>query len=306
MIYMQSRTHNRPATTFDIQKEEPADGTTEREPAMGASYFKLSVGEETELRKLLARSGWDAMFVRKLLQNPDIVKSMHEHAMDHTAFRLIHRRFHALAQKLEMVRQWPGVTSQQVDAALKEAQGRITLFEQASPSEPLLNIVVSVYKEDAPSTLKYARDRMRDTFGDTFSQWDDAYGKEIDENRVRYLQGEDGQPIVPVYRNCVRIEVVDLGAHFNKKDGLIMQDVRGKDSAHVAVIYAAAQDPAWVLQIDGNNVPWCIAAGLELCVSGYAAWVSSPSVVCNDDEAGLGARNIVGRSHHAAVAVFRE
>ena len=271
-----------------------------------ASLHQITRGEDTEFFRMLARAGLTAEDVRKIIRNPEAVDFMLRGMRDHTAFRLIHGRFHALAQKLEMVRQWPGVTSQQVDAALKEAQGRITLFEQASPSEPLLNIVVSVYKEDAPSTLKYARDRMRDTFGDTFSQWDDAYGKEIDENRVRYLQGEDGQPIVPVYRNCVRIEVVDLGAHFNKKDGLIMQDVRGKDSAHVAVIYAAAQDPAWVLQIDGNNVPWCIAAGLELCVSGYAAWVSSPSVVCNDDEAGLGARNIVGRSHHAAVAVFRE
>jgi len=69
-------------------------------------------------------------------------------------------------------------------------------------------------------------DRYRDAFADKYDEWKDAYGKgDVDDNRVRLLQG------VPEHRNCIRIEVVDLGAHFNPKDGFIPQDVRGAQSA---------------------------------------------------------------------------
>lgn len=238
--------------------------------------------------------------------NEDIFDDMLAAMREHEKFRLIHGRFHSLADKLEMVRKWPGVTEKQIETALVESKDRVARFEKESPNNPLLNIVASVYLEDAPSTLIYARDRMRETLPDEFWQWDSAYAKGIDENRVRYLQDKDGNTVVPVYRNCVRIEVIDLAAHFNPTDGTVAKDVRGKDSAHFAVIYAAAQDPTWVRQIDGEKVPWVLACGLEFSVPGCDAWWYSPYVCWGGGEAGLNANHVGYRFRSTAMAVLRE
>jgi len=238
--------------------------------------------------------------------NEDVFADMLKAMREHDIFRLIHGRFKPLDDKIEMVRQWPGVTEKQIEVALDEAKDRIARFEKESPENPLLNIVVSVYQDDAPSTLIYARDRMCETFGDEFWQWDPAYAEGIDENRVRYLQDEDGNTIVPVYRNCVRIEVVDLGAHFNRKDGTIAKDVRGKDSAHFAVIFTAAQDPTWIRQIDDEQIPWVLACGLELSVPRCDVWMNSPSVGRRGDEARLSADHVGSRFRYTSIAVLWE
>ncbi|MDP2631886.1 MAG: hypothetical protein Q8P30_03935 [Candidatus Uhrbacteria bacterium] len=226
----------------------------------------------------------------------------------HDAFRLIHGRFRPLKDKLEMVRSWPGVKGGMIDSAQKEAESRIARFNAESQNNNMLNIVVSPYLGDglAHELLPYARDRMRDTFGTDFWQWDLAYASGIDENRVRYLQDEGGNTIVPVYRDCVRIEVVDLGAHFNRKDGTVAKAVRGKDSAHFAVFYAAAQDPDWVRQIDGDTVPWVLACGLELNVPDCDAWMDSPSVDRHSDWARLDARRLDDWFYFTSLSVLWE
>lgn len=199
---------------------------------------------------------------------------------------LIHGMYHSLSDKLETVRSWPGVTGAMLDAALKEAtdSGRIARFDAESPDDKGLNIVVSVYQDNAPDTLVYARARMKDTFGERFSQWDEAY---LTHGRVRYLRDDQGHIIVPVYRNCVRIEVVDLFASWNRKRGMVPCDIRNTNSAHFAVLFVAAQDPDWVWAMDGEKVPYVVAGGLELNVPGYDQWASVPGVGRDGREADL-------------------
>jgi hypothetical protein len=191
------------------------------------------------------------------------------------------------------------VTEEMIQAALGEGQGRIALFGRENPTNPLLDIVVSVYKPTAHETLAYARDRMRDTFGGKFWQWEGVYA-EIGPGRVRYLDGVDAPAA------GIRIEVVDLGANLDRKRGMVLQDVRGSGSAHAAVIYAAAQDPAWVRQMDGASVPYAFAGGFELVVPGCDRCSSSPYVRNDGDGADLGASHIGSRDYGTASPSLRE
>ena len=211
---------------------------------------------------------------------------------------LIHGRFNLLADKFAQVRTWPDVTEEMISAAFVEGAERIALFERESPANPLLDIVVSVYKPTAHETLVYTRDRIRETFGDRFRQWDVAYSN-IGPDRVRWLDG------IAVPAAGVRIEVVDLGANFDPKCGMVPERTRGPHSAHVAVIYAAAQDPEWVRQMDGASVPYVFAAAIEIDIPVCDRWSRSPCILRNGDEASLFAFHVDGRYFSTALPSLR-
>jgi len=263
------------------------------------SLSKLTDGELTEFKGRLSRAGLTAEIVRLVNGTDGLAAAMVEALKAHPAFRLIHGRFNSLEDKLAMVRGWPGVTEEMLQAALEEGKERIALFERESPDNPLLDIVVSVYKPTAAETLAYARDRMRETFGKKFWQWEEFYA-DLAPDRVRYLDG------VNAPTGGIRIEVVDLGAYFCPKSGMVPQDVRGPGSAHAAVIYAAAQDPEWVRQMDGTSVPYAIAAGFKLDVPGYARWSRSPSVHRDGGGANLDAFRVGNEYRGTALPSLRE
>lgn len=248
-----------------------------------ARLATLPKGEWDQFDRVLSGTDLSAEEVRKLLRHPDVLADMLAAMRRHPVFRLIHERFTPLAEVLEAVKRYPGVTEADVEKALAEAteSGRLARYEEESPKNPLLVTVVTVYRASVPETLCYARDRMADAFGDTFTQWEEAYVEGVDENRVRLLEG------APDHRNCVRIEVVDLGAHWDLKNGFIPKNVRSPKSATFAVIYAAAQNPEWVRQMNGRDVPYALSGGLELNVPGRGLWASLPYVWRSGDEAGL-------------------
>lgn len=239
------------------------------------NLFQLTDGEVTEFKRILAQAGFDAETVRKINANQDVAAAMFATARQHHAFRLIHGRFTPLAEKLESVKNYPGVTEADIAQALEMAQdsGLLARYEAASPKNPFLDAVVTVYRGSVPETLLYARDRMKETFGeDKFYQWEDAYGKNVDGKRVRLYKD------VPNHTNCVRIEIVDLAANWNPKDGFVPRDSRNSKSAAFSVIYAAAQNPEWVRQMDGVKVPYALVGGLELNVPGHETWTNLPGV----------------------------
>ncbi|MEA3249754.1 MAG: hypothetical protein U9Q03_05375 [Patescibacteria group bacterium] len=235
---------------------------------------------------------------RRVIAHPEVLGDMLAAMRRHSALRLIHGRFNTLEDKLAMVRDWPGVTDGDIRRALEEGEDRIALFERESPDNPLLDIVVSIYKPTVHETLAYARDRMREAFGKEFWQWDELYA-DIGPDRVRWLKD------VSVPTGGVRIEVVDLGANFDPEDGMVPEKTRGSDSAHSAVIYAAAQDLEWVRQMDGASVPYAIAAGLELRLPGCDRWSRAPFVYRDGDEAYLRARHVRHGYHFTALPSLR-
>lgn len=251
-----------------------------------SSPCKLEIDELNKLKRNVSKH-LSAEDVRKLNKHPEVLVAMAEAMRAHPTFRLIHGRFNSLEDKIEMVKRWPGIAERfsETDFArvVEEASDRLARFERESPEHPLLDVVVSVYFDTPHETFAYARDRMRDTFAEKFWQWPDAYDSDIDANRSALIEG------IANYRNCIRVEIIDLGANWKLNDEMIPKDTCGKNSAHAGVIYAAAQDPEWVRQMNlDQGVPYAIAGGYKLNVPCDDPWTRVPGVYFDHDDGNAG------------------
>lgn len=206
-----------------------------------------------------------------------------------------------------MVKAWPNINPEDVDAAFATAteNGTITGYESEVAGNPFLDIVVTVYRESIPATLIYARERMKEAWGEEkYSEWEAAYAQGIDDDRVKAIPG--AKQFTP---NRIVIEVVDLGANWNRKDGIVLEEVQKAQApklADFAVIYDAIQSPKWVEQMDGDNVPYALVAALLLNVPGSGSWRYSPRVWRGGDKAKLSGYRVGSRFYGSAVPVLRE
>jgi len=201
---------------------------------------------------------------------------------------LRHGRFHSLDEKIKIVKGWPGISDRFSEAdftrAVKKARGSGLLghFEAASPENPFLNVVVSVYLGSVVETFLYGRDRLRDALGKKFMQWEDAYEMPNLDARLVLLDGI----INPT--NCLRVEVLDLGANFNRKDGFIPNDIRSAKSAHAQVLYAGAEDHDWICQMHPDyGVPYALMGGYVLTEPGEDKGTFMPHLWFYEDRANL-------------------
>lgn len=272
-----------------------------------ASPFALQFGDIVALWNLLKKYGYTDDEILKINKNPDVLKEMRAtmHASD--AFRLIHGKFTPLVDKLAMVKRWPGVNPDDVDAALALAtkNGTIAGYDAEVADNRHLDAGVTVYRESIHATLVYLRERMRETWGESeYSEWADAYANNVDDDRVQAIPG--AKLFVP---NRVVIEVVDFGANWDKRNGLKLKDVQAAQPgmlADFAVMANACQSKEWVRQMDGKNVPYAIMAALLLNVPLYGAWSRSPGVWRHDGMAGLHGRHVDYTFRGHAVPVLRE
>lgn len=267
-----------------------------------ARLATLPKGKWDQFDRILGATDLTAEEVVKLIDNPDALKVMLAAMREHPAFRLVHSRFAPLANKIAQVKSWPGINPADVDAAvaLATANGTIAGYEAEVDKSPFLDVVVTVYRESVPATLLYARDRMREVYGDHYYQWDAAYAEGVDKKRVKLLKGS--KPFTP---NRIVVEVVDLGANWNRKDGVIGRDVQRAQAAQLAgfaVLYAVSQSPEWIRQMDGEKVPYAIAAALLLSVPGTCM----PYVWSNGASAELGGSPVDTRCDDSAFPVLRE
>jgi hypothetical protein len=243
-----------------------------------SSFFNLQIGERNDFDRLLANR-FSAEDIRRLMKHPDVLEVMEKAAREQAAFRLIHGRFHSLDEKIEIVKRWPGISDRFSESdfthAVEEARdsGLLGRFEAASPKNPLLNVVISVYLGSVVETFLYGRDRLRDAFGDKFVQWKEAYETPDLDKRLVLLDG-----IKPMM-NCLKVEVVDLGANWSRKDGFIPKDIRNAKSAHAQVLYAAAEDTDWVRQMNPDQgVPYALMGGYVLTVPDSGDGTSLPNL----------------------------
>ncbi len=250
------------------------------------------------------RFGGTLKMVIELLTNDVLMERWVKNLASEPVFRLIHGKYNTLADKIAIAKSYPGVNPEEVDVAvaLAHKSGLIAGYEKESPKNEGLEIVISVFKEDVPATLKFVRERIKDTFVGTYQEWAAAYANGVDENRVKMLEEESFVP------NSIKVEVLDLHANFNPK-GVILGEVQKTQAgklAGFAVLYAACQSPEWVKQMDGVKTPYAIAAAILLNVSGYGLWAYSPLVSRDGQGAVLFGDHVAYSYDDASFPVLRE
>ncbi|HAU66583.1 MAG: hypothetical protein A2017_05390 [Lentisphaerae bacterium GWF2_44_16] len=272
-----------------------------------ASLYKMDKGTEIELFRMLNAAGLTAEDAKKLSTQPKVVKAMLAKMREDDAFRLIHGRFTPLADKVAMVKSWPGINPDDVDAAvaLVRENGTIAGFEVESPNNPLLDLVIVVYRESIPATLLYGRDRFMETFEGHYAEWAEAYASGVDDERVELIPG--ARKFRP---NTIQVQAVDFGANWDPQRGNVLSEVQktqGGKLADFAGLFNASQSPKWVEQMDEVNVPETILAALLLSVPHCGVRSYSPDIWRHSGgEAELGGYHIGSRFHVLSMAVVRE
>lgn len=264
----------------------------------------LSDGDTTEFKRLLG-AHIEAEDARKLMKHPEVIAAMAKTMSAHPAFHLIHDRFHWLDEKIRIVKQWPGISDRFSEADFKAAveeaydSGLLDRFNIASQKNCLLDVVVSVYLGSVSETFLYGRDRVRDnvrnTFGDAFSELNEETYEAPDlDERLVLVEG------IKEYKNCLKVEVVDLGSNWNPKETRIPMDVRNTKSAHAQVLYAGAQDMYWIRQMDQDAVPFVLMGGYILTAPiTFQNILYSPYLAFNGREASLGISRCNSPSYYA-------
>lgn len=93
------------------------------------------------------------------------------------------------------------------------------------------------------------------------------------------------------HRPGLRWEVIDLGANWNKEDGLSPEKARSPRSAHAGILAAAALHPNWVKAMDGKNVPFVWISGYECSAPEMdkgRLWGRAPGLFFGQEDGKLG------------------
>lgn len=176
-----------------------------------------------------------------------------------------------------------------------------------TPSQTLEVLVLAVYLPDEGKGRKQVPGYVR-TANELWQiaregqpnwwQWDEL---KLDADHLRLLDGVTHTP-------GIRWVALDLGAHWNAKDGVRPRDVRGENSAHAEILAAAAHFPQWVQAMDGEKVPYAWLPGYQVTIPGDEAWTDVPILDWDRISRGayLSADWDVDRDWRYAVPVVRE
>lgn len=111
------------------------------------------------------------------------------------------------------------------------------------------------------------------------------------------------------FERGLRWRVVDLAAHWDKRGGTRLKDVRDpKTSPSSAILWAASYFPKWVQAMEGVTVPYIWIPGYEISVSGSRSWSYVPCLYWSLAERGVRLSGLPadGRFGDWAVPAFRE
>lgn len=90
-----------------------------------------------------------------------------------------------------------------------------------------------------------------------------------DPDHLRLLSGIEHKP-------GLQWEVIDLGANWDRRDGISPESVRDPGtSPHAGCLAAAAHHPKWVQAMDGEKVPFIWLPAYEVTVTGRDPWQRS-------------------------------
>ena len=257
-----------------LRRPRLAGGVKERGSSM-TRPSAMKKGEWDQFERMLFGTNVSAEEIETMTKYPYIFEDMLARARART-LRLRHGRFHTLEEKLDQVRAWPGISDRfsetDFKVAVEEAHdsGRLHRFVNECPKNPLLNVAVSVHLGSDIETFLYGRDRLQDTFGEKGFSYDEPFEGEDLAERLLLLEG------IKPPRNRIVVDILDFGENFNRRDGFIPKDIRSTKCAYAQVLFAAAQDPDWVRQMDyDRGVPYPLMGGYVLTLKENRPWVDN-------------------------------
>lgn len=260
------------------------------------SLGKATIEEMSEFHRRLAKAGLTAEQLGQVNTSDDLAAAMVQ-GFQTRQTGLLHGRFLPLVDKLALVRTWPGVTEEAIQAALQEGAERIIKFQQTSLVQPLLDIVICVYREDAQATLLFALNRLREAFNlDSVSGIDDRFWYQ--PRRIAY------RTEITAPSNQVCLEVVDLGAKFDPVIGFVPERTCGIKSAHAAVFYAAVQNKVWLQQMVQGLVPTAMAGGFRVFNSNESPVICWPWIDQETGEPLIQFSSARSRYYHLSIPSF--
>lgn len=233
-----------------------------------ASLHDVTVGQDIEFKRVLAKAGMDFDMVEAVIRKPQLADGMVEWLREqlNPPAPDLSELFVSLEDQLVNVRRWNeergwGFTDADFDAV------DVTSVKRSG----LVVDVIAVYLPHQGNTLGIQR---------TFEElWDIASSIQPDKWRYESLKSDkkhlrllDGIEHTPGIRRVT----LDLGANWDTTNGIRPVDVRGKDSVHAEALAAAAHFPDWVQAMDGERVPYVWMPGYRVTLPGGEAWRGVP------------------------------
>lgn len=233
-----------------------------------ASLHDVTVGQDIEFKRVLAKAGMDFDMVETIIRKPQLADGMVGWLREQLTPPVpdLSKLFVSLEVQLANVRNW----NQMRGWGFTDADFDAVDLTPGDHSGLVVDVIV-VYLPDQGKTSGIQR---------TFEElWDIASsiqpGKwrydslKSDKKHLRLLDGIEHTP-------GIRRVTLDLGANWDTTNGIRPIDVRGTDSVHAEVLAAAAHFPDWIQAMDGERVPYVWMPGYQVTIPGHEAWRGLP------------------------------
>jgi hypothetical protein len=232
-----------------------------------ASLHDVTVGQDIELKRVLAKAGMDSDMVETIIRKPQLADGMVGWLREQLAPPLP-ELFVSLEVQLANVRNWNqmrgwGFTDADFDAIdltpVKHSGLVVDVIVVYLPDQGKTSGIQRTFEE-----LWYIASRLQP--GKWRHEWLNSGPKHL-----RLLEGIEHKP-------GIRRVTIDLAANWDCQNGIRPMDVRGSDSVHAEALAAAAHFPDWIRAMDGERVPYARMPGYQVMIPGREAWRGVPDL----------------------------
>ncbi|TAK89176.1 hypothetical protein EPO04_03710 [Patescibacteria group bacterium] len=237
---------------------------------MSTSLYDITIGQQTELTRILAGAGLDADMVKRIIRNPDLAKKMIGEIRQtiptntdlFASAEDILTRFRERAE----LRGWP-ITA--------KPGGHLARNMPRFPTDSLAALCLKIWLGSAEKTAEELWAWVVDSHPNSWQygglKFDPEYFELLDPSRY----GDEPS---------VEWEVIDLGAYWEPESGRTVLEVREQAAARsdvladFEVLTVAALHPNYIQAQDGESVPYLDVAGVKTTLPGgepcapYISW----------------------------------
>lgn len=236
-----------------------------------ASLYEISIGDDIELKRILAAAGLSREDVELLKEHPDRAKSMVQSMRAKAPCMISFDPFVRRDQQIRNMHAWNrtfdlGFVSDHISDAYDLAPPWPTVALQA--------LVLIPYLRDAWSTFSVLWNIVCSRF---VGHWSAAPFSNPNQENLRLTKGAKHPGM------SLRWEVIDFGANRNRSANEVAQQDR---DAHAGILAAAAHHPGWIMATGSGSVPTVALPGYEVNFgfAGKNEWNICPSLEFRKDD----------------------